>query len=104
MAVVLYTAVLLIVLGMMIGQDSVGQTRPPWQEDLIGPAIVVAELSALSLFAWGLVVWSSSLAWKARLLSWLILMVGLVPLVSFSFILGPLLLTTTPALWRWGPR
>ena len=100
-AISLYLVVLLVVLATMIGQDSTHQAQHTRWENAIGPAVLVVQLSALSLFAWGLTVWSSSLAWRVRLCAWLILLAALVPMVSYSLYLTPLLMTTVPVLWPW---
>ena len=100
-AISLYLVVLLVFLAILIGQDSLHQPQPSWWQNAIGPAVLVVQLSALSLFAWGLTVWSSSLAWRVRLSAWLILFAGLVPMVSFSVYLAPLLMMTMPVLWPW---
>ena len=101
MAIFLYLVVLLVILASLIGQDSLHQAQHTRWERIIGPAVVIVQLSALSLFAWGLTVWGSSLAWKVRLSAWLILFAGLLPTVSFSIFLAPLLLSMAPALWPW---
>ena len=101
MAISLYLVVLLVVLATMIGQDSTHQAQHTRWENAIGPAVLVVQLSALSLFAWGLTVWSSSLAWRVRLCAWLILLAALVPMVSYSLYLAPFLMTTVPVLWPW---
>ena len=101
MAISLYLVVLLVFLGVYIGQDLLHQSQHSWWQNAIGPAVIIVQLSALSLFAWGLTVWSSSLAWRVRLSAWLILFAGLVPMVSFSIYLAPLLMTTMPVLWPW---
>ena len=101
-AISLYLVVLLVVLAILIGQDSLNQAQHTRWENAIGPAVLVVQLSALSLFAWGLTVWSSSLAWKVRLSAWFVLVLGLVPLVSLSLYLAPLLMAIIPALWPWG--
>ena len=97
----LYLVVLLVVVAVLIGRDTMHQSQHSWGENLIGPAVVIFQLSALSLFGWGLVVWSPALAWKVRLSAWLMLFAGLIPLVSFSIFLAPLLMSMAPALWPW---
>jgi len=72
-----------------------------WWQIAIGPAILVVQLAALSLFVWGLAVWDSKMAWIVRVSAWSILFVGLVPLVTFAFVLGPLLAVAMPVLWPW---
>ncbi len=101
MAISLYLVVLLVFLGTYVGQDLLHQQQHSWWQIVIGPAVIIVQLSALSLFAWGLTVWGSSLAWRVRLFAWLILFAGLVPMASFSLYLAPLLMTTIPALWPW---
>ena len=103
MAISLYLIVLLVVLATLIGRDSLHQAQHTRWEEAVGPVVLVVQLSALSLFAWGLTVWSSSLAWRVRVCTWLILFAALVPMVSFSFLLAPLLITTMPSLWPWRP-
>ena len=90
LAISLHLAVLLAVLAILIGRDSLHQAQHSWWENSIGPVVVVAQLSALSMFAW-----------RVRLAAWLILFAGLFPLVTFSMYLAPLLMTTVPALWPW---
>jgi len=101
LAISLHLAVLLAVLAILIGRDSLHQAQHSWWANSIGPVVVVAQLSALSMFAWGVAVWGSPLAWRVRLAAWLILFAGLFPLVTFSMYLAPLLMTTVPALWPW---
>lgn len=100
-ATFLYLLVLLGILAILTGQGDRPGSQHTWLEVSIGPAVVVVLLVALSLFAWGLSVWSSSLAWLVRASAWLILFAGLVPQVSFSMYLGPLLMMMAPALWPW---
>ena len=98
MVVGLYFAVLVVFLASL-------PTAPNWAHDwwqiAIGPAILVVQLAALSLFVWGLAVWDSKMAWIVRVSAWSILFVGLVPLVTFAFVLGPLLAVAMPVLWPW---
>ena len=94
----LYFAVLVVFLASL-------PTAPNWAHNwwqiAIGPAILVVQLAALSLFVWGLAVWDSKMAWIVRVSAWSILFVGLVPLVTFAFVLGPLLAVAMPVLWPW---
>jgi len=94
----LYFAVLVVFLASL-------PTAPDWEHHwwqiAIGPAILVVQLAALSLFVWGLAVWDSKMAWIVRVSAWSILFVGLVPLVTFAFVLGPLLAVAMPVLWPW---
>ncbi len=94
----LYFAVLVVVLAILIAQD---RAQHNWWRIVIGPAVLVVQLAALSLFAWGLAVWDSKRAWIVRVSAWSILFVGLVPLVSFAFVLAPILIMALPALWPW---
>ena len=70
----LYFAVLVVFLASL-------PTAPNWAHDwwqiAIGPAILVVQLAALSLFVWGLAVWDSKMAWIVRVSAWSILFVGL---------------------------
>ncbi len=94
----LYFAVTVVVLAILIAQD---RAQHNWWQIAIGPAVLVVQLAALSLFAWGLAVWDSKRSWIARVSAWSILFVGLVPLVSFAFVLAPMLTIALPALWPW---
>jgi len=98
LAVFAYLIILLVVLAVLIGQDT---ARHEWWEVFIGPGIICLQVVVLSMFAWGLMVWESRMAWKVRLFAWLILFLGLVPMVSFFIFLAPLLLTMPPSLWPW---
>jgi hypothetical protein len=97
----LYCIVLVSILAIYIDSsfDDLGQHSE--LEKVLGPVVLVVELSALSIFAWGTSVWDYSLLWWARAIGWLILFMGLVPLVTFSIFLGPLLVSMIPALWAW---
>ena len=94
----LYFAVLVVFLASL---PTAPDRAHHWSQIVIGPAILVVQLAALSLFVWGLAVWDSKMAWIVRVSAWSILFVGLVPLVTFAFVLGPLLAVAMPVLWPW---
>ena len=98
MVVGLYFAVLVVFLASL---PTAQNWAHHWWQIAIGPAILVVQLAALSLFVWGLAVWDSKMAWIVRVSAWSILFVGLVPLVTFAFVLGPLLAVAMPVLWPW---
>ena len=66
-------------------------------------AIGIAGVMALPLaaFGYGLVAWNGRAAWVARIAGWTGMLLGTVPLVSFSFLLLPLTLAASPTLLRW---
>ena len=63
---------------------------------LVSPAVV-----AVAAFVWGLVVWNTKQAWVARVVAWVVLAASMVPLISFSFVLAPLVYSTIFILWPW---
>ena len=66
-------------------------------------AIGIASFMALPLaaFGYGLVAWKGRTAWIARVAGWIGMLIGTIPLVSFSFLLLPLTLAASPMLLRW---
>ena len=69
-------------------------------EDALRATIFIAPaLVAAALFIWGLVAWQGRRAWLMRLSAWCVLALSVIPLISFSFLLIPLLLSAVPTLW-----
>lgn len=93
-AVAVYAAVLVFIVGFIMSDEGAGEARI---------AIVISLVMALPLtaYAWGLAAWWGRGAWVARLCGWAGMLLGPVPLISFSFLLVPLVLAASPTLLRW---
>lgn len=89
----LYAAIALWAL-TLVGSDESG-------EFLSTVGIVTPGLVAALVFLFGVAVWYGPRARLTRLLSWCVLVVGVVPLVSFSFLLIPALVVAIPCLRQW---
>ena len=74
--------------------------RDPPENNLRIIAFVAPSLVAVAVFIWGVVIWNTRLAWIMRVIAWFVLLLSLIPLISFSFVLFPLLMSALPNLWR----
>ena len=69
------------------------------EDALVGTAIAVPLLVASGAFIWGQITWNTWRSWIVRTIAWFALAVGVIPLISISFILIPLLISALPSLW-----
>ncbi len=69
------------------------------EDALVGAAIAVPLLVVSGAFIWGQITWSTRRSWIVRTVAWFALAVGVIPLISFSLILIPLLISALPSLW-----
>ncbi len=69
------------------------------EDALVGAAIAGPLLVVSGAFIWGQIRWNTRRSWIVRTVAWFALAVGVVPLISFSFILIPLLISALPSLW-----
>ena len=69
------------------------------EDALVGAAIVGPLLVVSGAFIWGQIRWNTRRSWIVRTVAWFALAVGVIPLISISFILIPLLLSALPSLW-----
>ena len=74
------------------------------EDALVGAAIVGPLLVVSGAFIWGQITWTTRRSWFVRTVAWFALAVGVIPLISISFILIPLLLSALPSLWPWYVR
>jgi hypothetical protein len=67
------------------------------------PALLILAGTSAPLLAYaaGLARWHGADAQMLRTAGWTLLGLATIPLISFSFILWPLLLAATPTLFRW---
>ena len=70
---------------------------------LIGAILIAPVLVAVAVFIWGVVAWHGRRAWRMRLSAWCFLVLSLVLLISFAFLLAPLLISAVPTLWPRSP-
>jgi hypothetical protein len=91
---VLAIASTFIVIPLMLASE--GESNP-----LPAVLILVAMSIPLAAYASGLLRWHSRAGHPFRVAGWIGLVLASIPLVSFSFILWPLLLAATPTLLRW---
>ena len=68
------------------------------EDALVGTAIAAPILVVSGAFIWGQLTWSTRRSWIVRTVAWFALAVGVLPLISFSFVLIPLLLSALPSL------
>jgi hypothetical protein len=87
-------AVIGIVAAYIINDEGLSEAAVP-----IG--IAAAKALPLAAFGYGLVAWNGRVAWVARIAGWTGMLLGTVPLVSFSFLLLPLTLAASPMLLSW---
>lgn len=64
-------------------------------------ALLAPGVLATGVFLWGTWAWTGTGAWACRVLGWIGMAADSLVLVSFSFVLWPLLLSALPALWYW---
>ena len=90
-----YAGIIVLVVVVLAMQGDLG--------DLVSAArLLVVVVIAIAVFVWSLIVWDRKVAWVARLLSWMIIAASTgYTLISFSFILAPLLFSTILVLWPW---
>ena len=69
------------------------------EDALVGAAIVGPLLVVSGAFIWGQIRWNTRRSWIVRTVAWFALAVGVIPLISISFILIPLLISALPSLW-----
>ena len=69
------------------------------EDVLVGAAIVGPLLVVSGAFIWGQIRWDTRRSWIVRTVAWVALAVGVIPLISVSFILVPLLISALPSLW-----
>ena len=69
------------------------------EDALVGTAIAGPVLVVSGAFIWGQMTWSTRRSWIVRTVAWFALVAGVVPLISISFILIPLLISALPSLW-----
>lgn len=93
-ALVVATAYIVLSLGIVV---FLAANEP--EDVLVGAAIISPLLVACGAFIWGLITWRTRRSWIVRTVAWLALAVGVIPLISFSFVLIPLLISTLPSLW-----
>ncbi len=74
------------------------------EDALVGAAIAGPLLVASGAFIWGQMTWSTRRSWIVRTVAWFALAVGVIPLISISFILIPLLISALASLWPWYAR
>lgn len=94
MSLGIYVAVIGFVAAYIINDEGLREATVA-----IGIACVMA--LPLAAFGYGLVAWNGRAAWVARIAGWTGMLLGTVPLVSFSFLLLPLTLAASPTLLRW---
>ena len=68
------------------------------EDALVGAAIVGPLLVVSGAFIWGQITWNTRRSWIVRTVAWFALAVGVIPLISISFILIPLLISALPSL------
>ncbi len=91
-----------LVVGIVYGALTLGvivylATNEP-DDALVGTAIAGPLLVVSGAFIWGQITWSTRRSWIVRTVAWFALAVGVIPLISFSFILIPLLISALPSL------
>ncbi len=69
------------------------------EDALVGTAIAGPLLVVSGAFIWGQITWNTWRSWIVRTVAWFALAVGVIPLISISFILIPLLISALPSLW-----
>ena len=69
------------------------------EDALVGTAIAGPLLVVSGAFIWGQIKRSNRRSWIVRTVAWSALVVGVIPLISISFILIPLLISALPSLW-----
>ena len=69
------------------------------EDALVGTAIAGPLLVVSGAFIWGQIKWSTWRSWIVRTVAWFALGVGVIPLISISFILIPMLMSALPSLW-----
>jgi hypothetical protein len=73
-------------------------------EGLAGPLIwITPPASAAGMFVYGTVGAFGTVNWMLWIVGWLGMLAGSLVLISFSFILWPVVLMEIPLLWRWTP-
>ncbi len=74
------------------------------EDALVGTAIAGPMLVVSGAFIWGQIKWNTRRSWLVRTVAWFALAAGVIPLISISFILIPLLISALPSLWPWYVR
>ena len=92
---IVYGALTLGVIVLIVLMDAINEP----EDALVGTAIAVPLLVASGAFIWGQITWNTGRSWIVRTVTWFVLAVGVIPLISFSFILIPLLISALPSLW-----
>ncbi len=95
-----YGALTLGVIVLILLMDAINEP----EDALVGTAIAVPLLVASGAFIWGQITWNTWRSWIVRTVAWFALAVGVIPLISISFILIPLLISALPSLWPWYVR
>ncbi len=72
-----------------------GLSSEPATAALLVAPLLVADVA----FAWGLVKFDEERSRRLRVAGWVVLLLGAVPLISFAFVVGPLVLSTAPAVF-----
>ena len=97
-----------LVVGIVYGALTLGvivylATNEP-EDALVGAAIAGPLLVVSGAFIWAQITWNTWRSWIVRTVGWFALAVGVIPLISVSFILIPLLISALPSLWPWYVR
>ncbi len=92
-----------LVVGTVYGALTLGvivflATNEP-EDAIVGTAIAGPLLIVSGAFIWGQITWNTRRSWIVRTVAWFALAMGVIPLISFSFILKPLLISALPSLW-----
>ncbi len=70
-----------------------GLSSEPAKAALVVAPLLVADVA----FAWGLVKFDAERSRRLRIAGWVVVLLGAVPLISFAFVVAPLVLSTAPA-------
>lgn len=90
-----YVLVAGVALGIVVTED----------EGLVGPlAWLVPPAAAAGLFGYGAAGAFGTRYWLSRVVGWTGMLTGSLILISFSFILWPVVLAEIPLLWKWTPE
>ncbi len=92
-----------LMVGIVYGALTLGvivilATNEP-EDALVGTAIAGPLLIVSGAFIWGQITWNTRRSWVVRSVAWFALAVGVIPLISISFSLIPLLISALPSLW-----
>ena len=90
-----------LVVGIVYGALTLGvivylATNEP-EDALVGAAIAGPLLVVSGAFIWAQITWNTWRSWIVRTVGWFALAVGVIPLISVSFILIPLLISALPS-------